>query len=154
MGASRGMEAGNRAVEDFAGWELRDPLGRRVGRVSRVFSDPSGRAVQVEVSMGPLGLRKVLLPVNGVRVDRKDRALLLGRAHGRSAPPGRDAKVYRTGWPIRTASPRLVLSCLVILHWNSRRRLLRGGRSPPRWQGRACASRSLGLPPGLVQDPL
>ncbi|HEV2745463.1 MAG TPA: hypothetical protein VGV91_20085 [Rubrobacter sp.] len=88
VGASRGMEAGNRAVEDFAGWELRDPLGRRVGRVSRVFSDPSGRAVQVEVSMGPLGLRKVLLPVNGVRVDRKDRALLLGRAHGRSAPAG------------------------------------------------------------------
>ena len=77
------MEAGNRAVEDFAGWELRDPLGGRVGRVSRVFSDSSGRAVRVEVAMGPLGTRKVLLPVDGVRVDREGRALFLGRARGR-----------------------------------------------------------------------
>ena len=55
VGASRGMEGGNRAVEPFAGWELRDSLGKRVGRVSRVFSDPSGQAVRVEVAMGPLG---------------------------------------------------------------------------------------------------
>ena len=88
VGASRDVEAGERAVETFAGWELRDPPGGRVGRVSRVFLDPSGRAVQVEVAMGPFGLRKILLPVTGVRVDRKDRALLLGRARGRSAPAG------------------------------------------------------------------
>ena len=55
VGASRDVEAGNKAVETFAGRELRDPLGRRVGRVSRVFSDPSGHAVRVEVAMGPLG---------------------------------------------------------------------------------------------------
>jgi hypothetical protein len=76
-----------RASSTFSGWELRDPLGRRVGRVSRVFVDPSGYAVQMEVAMGPLGTRTVLLPVEGVRVDRENRALFLGKAHGR---PGGD----------------------------------------------------------------
>ena len=70
-------ESSYRASREFSGWELRDPLGRRVGRVSRVFVDPSGRAVRVEVAMGPFGTRKVLLPVDGVRVDRGDRALFL-----------------------------------------------------------------------------
>jgi hypothetical protein len=91
LGASRGVEAGNRAVETFAGWELRDPLGRRVGRVSRVFLDPSDRAARVEVAMGPLGTRTVLLPVDGVRVDREECALFLGRARGRGV------KGIRTG---------------------------------------------------------
>ena len=74
---------------EFSGWELRDPLGRRVGRVSRVFVDLSGRAVRVEVAMGSFGMRTILLPVDGVGVDRKERALFLrGKASGRSAPAG------------------------------------------------------------------
>ena len=36
-----------RASGTFSGWELRDPFGRRVGRVSRVFVDLSGHAVHV-----------------------------------------------------------------------------------------------------------
>jgi hypothetical protein len=84
-----GDDPQQRASGEFSGWELRDPLGRRVGRVSRVFVDPSGRAVRVEVAMGPLGARQILLPVDGVGVDRGDRALFLrGKASGRSAPAG------------------------------------------------------------------
>jgi hypothetical protein len=41
--------------------------------------------VHVEVALGPFGTRTVLLPVDGVRVDREDRALFLGEARGRSA---------------------------------------------------------------------
>ena len=55
VGASRGVEGNNRAVEAFAGWELLDPLGRRVGRVGRVFVGPSGHAARVEVAMDPSG---------------------------------------------------------------------------------------------------
>jgi PRC-barrel domain len=77
--------SGYRAVGTFAGWELRDPLGRRVGRVSRVFVDGAGRAAHVEVSLGPFGTRTVLLPVEGVRVDREGRAISLGESRGRPA---------------------------------------------------------------------
>jgi hypothetical protein len=76
-----------RASSTFSGWELRDPLGRRVGRVSRIFVDLSGRAVHVGVALGPFGTRTVLLPVDGVRVDREDRALFLRKDRGR---PGGD----------------------------------------------------------------
>ncbi|MDP8901669.1 MAG: PRC-barrel domain-containing protein [Actinomycetota bacterium] len=80
-----------RASSTFSGWELRDPLGRRVGHVSRIFVGLSGRAVHVKVALGPFGTRTVLLPVDGVRVDPEDRALFLGKARGRaaSAEPGR-----------------------------------------------------------------
>ena len=85
--AAMAEDSYHRASGEFSGWELRDPLGRRVGRVSRVFVDLSGRAVRVEAALGPLGARKILLPVDGVGVDRGDRALFLrGKASGRSAP--------------------------------------------------------------------
>jgi len=87
-----------RASSTFSGWELRDPLGRRVGRVSRIFVDLSGHAVHVEVALGPFGTRTVLLPVDGVRVDREDRApSSWARPADGLPPPNRDAKDYRTG---------------------------------------------------------
>src|ERR671917_1700026 len=56
MGSSRRVEGGGyREIWSFSGCELREPLGERVGRVSRVFVDPSGHAAQVEVAMGPFG---------------------------------------------------------------------------------------------------
>jgi hypothetical protein len=80
----------------YAGWELRDPLGRRVGRVSRVFLAHPGRSVHVEVSLGPFGKRTVLLPVEGFRVDRDARVIYLGKDRRR---PGGDE-------PGRTGTPR------------------------------------------------
>ena len=68
--AAMAEDSYHRASGEFSGWELRDPLGRRVGRVSRVFVDLSGRAVRVEAALGPLGARKMLPPVDGVGVDQ------------------------------------------------------------------------------------
>ena len=81
--AAEAAEGIQRATAAFAGWELRDPLGRRVGRVGRVFLDGAGRAAHVEVSLGPFGTRTVLLPVGGVRADKEARALFLEGGRGR-----------------------------------------------------------------------
>ena len=59
--------AGYWAVEAFAGWELRDRLGRRIGRVRRVTLDGAGRAAHVEVALGLFGTRTVLLAVGASR---------------------------------------------------------------------------------------
>ena len=82
-------DAGYRAVRMFAGWELRDPLGRRIGRVSRVFLARTGRSAHVEVVLGPFGKRTVLLPVEGFRVDRDARVIYLGKDRRR---PGNDGQ--------------------------------------------------------------
>ena len=71
----------------FAGWELQDPLGRRIGRVSRVFLARTGPSAHVEVVLGPFGKRTVLLPVDGFRVDRDARVISLGKDRRR---PGGD----------------------------------------------------------------
>ena len=79
----------------FAGWELRDPLGTRVGRVSRVSLARTGRSARVEVAMVPFGTRTVLLPVAGVGVDRENRGIsLLGRDRTRIGAdgPGRQGR--------------------------------------------------------------
>jgi hypothetical protein len=50
----------------------------------------SGRAVHVEVALGPFGIRTVLLPVPGLHVDRENRAISLrGKDHAR---PGNDGQ--------------------------------------------------------------
>lgn len=72
-------EAGYRAVGEFDGWALRDPLGRRIGRVSRVFVDREGWPAHVEVSLGLFGRKIVLLPVEHVVMDREGRAIALGK---------------------------------------------------------------------------
>ena len=82
-------DTGYRAVRMFAGWELRDPLGRRIGRVSRVFLARAGRSAHLEVVLGPFGKRTVLLPVDGLRVDRDARVIYLGKDRRR---PGNDGQ--------------------------------------------------------------
>lgn len=75
--------AGYRAIGKFSGWELRDPLGRRIGRVLRVFVDGVGRVAHVEVIVGAWGAKAVLLPVGGVAVDQERRVLSLGSGRNR-----------------------------------------------------------------------
>jgi hypothetical protein len=58
-----------RAVKMIAGCELRDPLGCRFGRASRVFVDRDCRVAHVEVAPGLSGSRTVLVPVEGVEAD-------------------------------------------------------------------------------------
>lgn len=76
------------ATAAFAGWELRDPLERRIGRVLRVFADSAGRAGHVEVELGRWAPRRVLLPVDGVEADEEGRALSLRKV--RRARPEND----------------------------------------------------------------
>ena len=81
----------------FAGWELQDPLGRRIGRVSRVFLARAGPSAHVEVALGPFGKRTVLLPVDGFRVDRGAHVISLGKDRRRPAEANLDAKDDKTG---------------------------------------------------------
>jgi hypothetical protein len=67
------------AMGRFAGYELCDPLGRRIGRVSRVFVDGGGSLEHVEVVLGFLDRRTVLVPVEGCEVDETRRTLVLKR---------------------------------------------------------------------------
>ena len=91
-----GGDTGHRAVRRFEGWELRDPLGRRVGRVFRIFLAHTGGSAHVEVALGPFWKRPVLLPVDGFRVDEEARVISLGKDRRR---PGGDE-------PGRTGTPR------------------------------------------------
>lgn len=84
------------AAAGFAGWELRDPLGRRIGRVARVFADGAGSPAHVEVSLGFLGRRTVLLPVGACAVDEARRTLgLKGGRWGRGAGRGNEGEEGR-----------------------------------------------------------
>jgi hypothetical protein len=85
----------------FAGWELRDPLGRRIGRVSRVFLARAGPSAHADVVLGPFRKRTVLLPVEGFRVDRDARVIYLGKDRRR---PGGD-EPGGTGTPRGGAVP-------------------------------------------------
>jgi hypothetical protein len=67
------------AVGGFTGYELCDPLGRRIGRVSRVFVDGGGSLAHVEVALGFLTWRTVLVPVEGCEVDEARQTLVLKR---------------------------------------------------------------------------
>ncbi len=99
MRRSRAMDrdTGYRAIRMFAGWELRDSLGRRIGRVSRVFLARTGPSAYAEVALGPFGKRTVLLPVDGFRVDRDARVISLEKDRRRPAEASRDAKDDTTG---------------------------------------------------------
>jgi hypothetical protein len=65
------------AAERYAKYEVRDPIGRRIGRTERVFANGRGEPEYIKLKMGLFGLKTVLLPVQSVAVDEKRRVLLL-----------------------------------------------------------------------------
>ena len=65
------------AAGRFTNYAVYDPLGRKVGRVEKLFVDGGGEAKHVEVRMGIFRLRLVLVPVKGVTVDEQLQAVLL-----------------------------------------------------------------------------
>ena len=71
------------------------------GEASGVPKSGDGRVEMIRAlraALGPFGTRTVLLPVDGVRVDREDRApSSWARPTDGLPPPNRDAKDYRTG---------------------------------------------------------
>ena len=60
-----------------AGYRVRDPLGRKIGRLKRLFLNESGGAEYAEIKVGLFGLRTILIPVQTVSVDAELRFLVL-----------------------------------------------------------------------------
>jgi hypothetical protein len=71
------------AIERFetpkqcAGYWVRDPRGRKIGRLKRLFLNGSGGAEYAEVKVGLFGLKTVLIPLLTVTVDAELRFLVL-----------------------------------------------------------------------------
>jgi hypothetical protein len=60
-----------------AGYRVRDPRGRKVGRLKRFFLNGSGGAEYAEVKVGLFGMKTLLIPVQTVSVDAERRSLVL-----------------------------------------------------------------------------
>ncbi len=65
------------APEEYAGYRVLDPKGRKIGSVKELFVSADDGVKYVEVKMGLLGLQSVLIPVGLVAVDDERRVLLL-----------------------------------------------------------------------------
>jgi hypothetical protein len=81
--ATRAAAKGTWPVERFetpkqcAGYWVRDPRGRKIGRLKRLFLNESGGAEYAEIKVGLFGLRTILIPVQTVSVDAELRFLVL-----------------------------------------------------------------------------
>jgi ribosomal 30S subunit maturation factor RimM len=77
--ARRSVEADEsyEAPQDYAGYEVLDPEGRKVGKVKELFVNWDGEPEYVRVRIGSLGLRSNLIPVQSVALDHERRALVL-----------------------------------------------------------------------------
>ena len=71
------------SVEQFetpqqcAGYWVRDPRGRKIGRLRRLFLNESGGAEYAEVKAGLFAMKTVLIPVQTVSVEAERRFLVL-----------------------------------------------------------------------------
>lgn len=72
-------ESGERFVAPagFAGYALRDPLGREIGKIEKLFVNGRGEPEYVVVKIGFFRRKTVLIPVEAVSVDDEQRALVL-----------------------------------------------------------------------------
>jgi hypothetical protein len=81
--ATRTAARGAWPVERFetpqqcAGYRVRDPLGRKIGRLKSLFLNESGGPEYAEVKLGLLGLKTVLIPLQTVTADAERRFLVL-----------------------------------------------------------------------------
>ncbi len=81
--ATRTAARGALPVERFetpkqcAGYEVRDPRGRKIGRLKRLFLNESGRPEYAEVKVGLFGLKMVLIPLQSVTADAERQFLVL-----------------------------------------------------------------------------
>ena len=60
------------------GYEVRDPLGQRIGQAEELFVNGDGGPEYVRVRIGFLGTRSVLIPVEGAEVNPEKRTIVLG----------------------------------------------------------------------------
>ena len=60
-----------------AGYWVRDPRGRKIGKLKRLFLNGSGGAEYAEVKVGLFAMKTVLIPVQNVSVEAEQRSLVL-----------------------------------------------------------------------------
>jgi hypothetical protein len=60
-----------------AGYWVRDPRGRKIGRLKKLFLNGSGGAEYAEVKVGLFGMKTILIPIQSVSVDAEQRSLVL-----------------------------------------------------------------------------
>lgn len=65
------------APEEYAGYEVLDPMGHNIGRVEKLFFNGNGGPEYVQVRIGLLFTKHVLIPVQDVALDRTARSLRL-----------------------------------------------------------------------------
>jgi hypothetical protein len=65
------------APEEYFDYVVRDPEGRKIGRVKELFANARGEPQYIRVRIGFFGLRSVLIPVCFVVVDEERRVLTL-----------------------------------------------------------------------------
>ncbi len=81
--ATRAAARGAWPIERFetpkqcAGYWVRDPRVRKIGRLKRLFLNGSGGPEYAEVKVGLFGLKTILIPVQSVTVDAERRFLVL-----------------------------------------------------------------------------
>lgn len=63
--------------EEYFGYQVRDPEGRKIGRVVEMFTNRRGEPQYIRMRMGLFGLRSVLIPVCFVTFDEGRRTLTL-----------------------------------------------------------------------------
>ena len=66
----------SRGPEGYKGYEVRDPLGQKIGKAEELFFNGDGDPEYVRVRLGLFG-RIVLIPVEGVGADTERRTLVL-----------------------------------------------------------------------------
>ena len=63
--------------EEYFDYMVRDPEGRKIGRVIEIFTNRRGEPQYVRVRVGLFGLGTVLIPVCFVTLDEERRTLTL-----------------------------------------------------------------------------
>jgi hypothetical protein len=64
-------------AEGYAGYTVRDPRGRRIGRAERLYLNGSDEPEYIWVRLGFFGFKTVLIPVQSIVADEERRALVL-----------------------------------------------------------------------------
>ncbi len=65
------------APEEYVGYGVFDPEGRKIGSVKELFTNAYGEPEYVRVRIGFFGLKSVLIPIGFVAVDEERRTLTL-----------------------------------------------------------------------------
>ncbi len=73
----RDFERPSGAPEEYAGYEVLDPLGHKIGRAEKLFFNRNGGPEYIRVRIGLLFVRHVLIPVQDVTFDGAARSMTL-----------------------------------------------------------------------------